>query len=71
MGKNIVRKRFAALLQSRGITAYQLAKQLGRDKTSVYKWIYGIGEPNARTMLKLMMILDVSAQEILEIFAEQ
>ena len=61
------------MLKSRNITAYKLAGLLGykdSTKTTVYKWVYGVSEPSAATMLKLMEILDVSAQEILEIFAE-
>lgn len=67
------RTRFENLLKSRKITAYKLASLLGykdSTKTTVYKWIYGLGEPNAAMMLKLTEILGVSAQEILEIFAE-
>ena len=63
--------RFAQLLSSRKITAYKLAKELGyKDKTTVYKWIYGYGEPDAKTMLALIELLDVSALELLRIFAE-
>ena len=65
------RTAFFNLLKSRNITAYKLALMLGYDKTTVYKWIYGQGEPNAETMLKLIVILDVSALEILQIFAEK
>lgn len=67
------RTRFENLLKSRKITAYKLASLLGykdSTKTTVYKWIYGVSEPNAAMMLKLTEILGVSAQEILEIFAE-
>lgn len=71
MGKKVVRKRLAEVLKSRGITAYKLAAMLGyKDKTSVYKWVYGVGQPNAATMLKLMLLLDITAREVLEIFAE-
>lgn len=65
------RYRFADLLSARKITAYKLAAKLGyKDKTTVYRWIYGISEPNARTMLKLVEILDISALELLQIFGE-
>jgi transcriptional regulator with XRE-family HTH domain len=67
------REKFEALLRSRGITAYKLAKELGyadSSRTTVYKWIYGKSEPNAATMLKLTVLLDVTAEEILKIFAE-
>ena len=67
-------ERLAALLKSRNITAYRLARELGykdNSRTTVYQWIYGRGEPSARIMLKLMEILDVSALEILRIFGEE
>lgn len=59
------------LLKERGITAYKLSAMLGyKDKTAIYKWIYGKSEPNAKTMLKLSEILNVSAEEILKIFSD-
>lgn len=64
---------FANLLNSRKLTAYKLAGILGykdTSRTTVYKWIYAQSEPNAATMLKLMEILNVSAEEILHIFVE-
>lgn len=64
------RTRLAELLSARKITAYALAGKLGyKDKTAVYKWIYGQGEPNAATMMQLMEILDVSALDVLRAFA--
>lgn len=61
---------FEALLKAKGVTAYKLSQLLGyKDKSAVYKWIYGKGEPNAATMLRLMNILDISAEEILRVFA--
>ena len=73
MKRNKKRQAFADLLRSRNITACKLGQMLGyKDKsyTTVYKWVYGQSAPNAATMLKLMEILDVSAEEILRIFAE-
>jgi plasmid maintenance system antidote protein VapI len=64
------RTKFQELLKVRGITAYKLSKILGYKDHAVYQWIYGKGEPNATTMLKLTKLLDVSAQEILEMFAD-
>ena len=65
------KKAFENLLQSRKITAYQLAKELGCGHSRVYKWVYGVAEPNAKTLLRLTKMLDVSAEEILHIFAEE
>lgn len=65
------RIKFENLLKERNLTAYELSDWLGyRDHYTVYKWIYGKGEPNAATMLKLTVLLEVSAEEILKIFAE-
>ena len=69
--KIIKRKTFADLLQSRSITAYKLGRMLGyKGGNTVYKWIYGKSEPNAATMLKLIKILEISAEEMLQMFAE-
>lgn len=71
MAKKEIKRRtaFEALLKSRGLTAYKLSKLLGhKDPYHAYKWIYGKGEPNAATMLRLMEILDVSGEEILRAF---
>lgn len=64
------RTKFQELLKAQSITAYKLSKILGYKDHAVYQWIYGRGEPSAATMLKLTEILNVSAQEILEMFAE-
>ncbi|MBQ8323207.1 MAG: helix-turn-helix transcriptional regulator [Clostridia bacterium] len=72
MRKQQKRTAFADLLRSRNINARKLGELLGykdKSRTTVYKWVYGKGEPNAATMLRLMEILDVSAEEILRVFA--
>ena len=62
---------FQNLLKSRKVTAYKLSEMLGyKERTTVYKWIYGYAEPSAAAMLKMLEILDVSALEILRIFGE-
>lgn len=62
---------FKTLLKNKSISPYDLAKELDIKPQSVYRYIWGEREPNARTMLKLMKILNVSAETILTIFAEQ
>ena len=74
MKKKTKRAAFADLLRSRNINASKLGELLGykdKSRSTIYKWIYGKGAPNASTMLKLMEILDVSAEEILRIFANE
>lgn len=65
------RIKFDELLKSRNITAYQLAKELGCDHSRIYKWISGKSAPSAAMMLRLTVSLNVSAEEILRIFAEE
>lgn len=66
------RKKLYELLRKKNLSAFKLAKELGySNETTVYKWLYGKGSPNALTMLRLTVILGVSAEEILEIFAEE
>ena len=49
------RKEFEKLIKDKGIKPTELAETLGyRSKFTVYKWIYGVAEPNAATMLRLI-----------------
>lgn len=58
------------LLNLNDLTAYKVAQKLGyKDPSRVYKWLYKKAEPNAQTMLMLMKILNCSADEILDCFA--
>ena len=58
------------LLNLNGLTVYKIAKKLGyKDPSRVYKWLYKKAEPNAQTMLLLKKILNCSADEILDCFA--
>ena len=64
------RKKLDLLLREKEITAPQIAKILGITGQAVYSWIWGRSTPPPATMLKLMEILNVSAEEILKIFSE-
>ena len=64
---------FIDLLHKENMTVSQLSQLLGyKDKSgsTVYKWIYRKSEPNAACMLRLCKIFNVSAEEILSIFAD-
>lgn len=71
MQQKKINQSFKTLLKNKSISPYDLAKELDIKPQSVYRYIWGEREPNARTMLKLMKILNVSAETILTIFAEQ
>lgn len=65
------RKEFEKLIKDKGIKPTELAETLGyQSKYTVYKWIYGIAEPNAATMLRLMELLEIDAETLLHLFAE-
>lgn len=64
------REKFEEALKKNNLTAYKLGKILGVGKPTVYYWLWGESVPKVGTMLKLTEILNVSAQEILEMFAE-
>lgn len=65
------REKFALVLEQIGITAYALAKELKYKPQTVYNWLYGHGTPTPAVMIKLKTILNVSGDEILEMFAEE
>ena len=71
MQQKKINQSFKTLLKNKSISPYDLAKELDIKPQSVYRYIWGEREPNARTMLKLMKILNVSAETILTIFADQ
>lgn len=62
--------KFGIFLQERSISPYALAKQLSIAPQSVYRYIWGDREPNVKTMIKLKEILNISGDEILEMFSE-
>ncbi|MBQ3221159.1 MAG: helix-turn-helix transcriptional regulator [Clostridia bacterium] len=64
------REKFVQILEQKGMSAYALAKVIGYKPQTVYNWVYGHGTPTPVVMLDLVEILGVSAQEILEMFAE-
>lgn len=64
------RERLVQILEKKGMSAYALAKALGYKPQTVYNWVYGHGTPTPAMMLKMVKIFGVSAQEILEVFAD-
>ena len=64
------RYKLARILEKNKMSAYALAKTLGYKPQTVYNWVYGCGTPTPGVMLKLTKILNVSGDEILEMFAE-
>lgn len=64
------REKMAKVLSDKNMSAYALAKALRFKPQTVYNWLYGMGTPNPMVMLDIIKILGVTAQEVLEIFAE-
>lgn len=65
------RKRFEEALKKNNLTAYKLGRILGVGKPTVYYWLWGDSVPKVDTMLKLTKILNISAEEMLEMFADK
>ena len=70
MNKNIKRKRLLEVIERQNKSAYEVAQEIGYKPQTVYNWLYGKGVPNPVIMLKLKQILNVTGDEIIEIFAE-
>lgn len=66
----IKREKLSQLLKQKDMSAYVLAKALEYKPQTVYNWLYGHGTPTPAVMLKMVKVLGISAQEILEIFAD-
>ena len=65
------RKKLIDILEKKAMSGYALARAVGYQPQTVYNWIYGSGTPSPEAMLKMTKILNVSAEEILKIFAEK
>ena len=66
----IRRKKLFETLEKKNMTAYSLAREISYKPQAVYNWLYGIGTPGPAVMLRLIRILDVTAEELLRMFAE-
>ena len=64
------REKFEELIKGKGYTCYSLAKALGLTNSHVYQWCYGKQNPSISNLIKLKKILNVSGDEILEMFVE-
>lgn len=63
------RKAFYILLKEKDISVYSLANELEISPQAIYRWINGTGTPTPKIMLKLAERLEISAEEILKLFA--
>lgn len=63
--------KFKELLKSKNMTCYGLAKKLGVKLQTVYQWAWGRCTPNPETILQIVEILEVSAEEVLRCFVEK
>jgi transcriptional regulator with XRE-family HTH domain len=65
------RKKFEKKLKERNLTMYRIAKIIGIDAPVAYYWLWGKSVPNIYNLIRLKEILNVSGDEILEMFAEE
>lgn len=57
--KNTFQINFERIMKQRGMTGYQLAKEIGVPRTSVYRWISGESLPVAESYEKLCQFLNI------------
>lgn len=50
----------------RGLTVDQLAKKIGKKKTSIYEWEAGTYKPGQESLILLAQALDLSVNDLLE-----
>ncbi|MBQ7913744.1 MAG: helix-turn-helix transcriptional regulator [Clostridia bacterium] len=62
------RTAFCELIKKKGFTRYSLGKALGLSATHVYQWAYGKQNPTIEHLIKMKKLLNVSGDEILEMF---
>lgn len=66
-----IRVEFCKLIKEKGFTKYSLGKAMGIDKALVYLWSYGKQNPTIEHLIKLKKLLNVSGDELLEMFAKK
>lgn len=54
-----------------GLSQQKLANLINVDRTLISQWERGICEPNIETLRKICIVLDISADELLEIETEE
>lgn len=64
------RKKFQAALKKANITLYQLAKIVGVGVPVAYYWLWGDSVPAIGNLIKIKNALNISADEVLEMFLE-
>lgn len=66
-----IRKKFQKALTENNLSIYKLANDLNIGKSVAYHWLWGDTVPNIQNLIRLKKILNVSGDEILEMFAEE
>ncbi len=59
-GTSEAKKSLRGLREAKGLTQFDVAKELGVTITTVYNWERGTAEPYARHLLNLALLYDVS-----------
>ncbi len=62
---------FEELIKSKGFTQESLGKELNKTHTTIYRWCKGKSEPSCVSIAKLAVLLDVSINDLVIIFAQQ
>lgn len=62
-----VARRLADLIDDSEHSEAEIADELGRSRTAVYEWKAGRSEPDLTTFAKLCRLLNVSADDLLEV----
>ena len=62
---------FQDIIDESGYRAYIVSEKLGHNKSTIYAWLKGRYEPNARDMLGLSKLLQVPVETIVRIFGEE
>lgn len=57
--------RLKIVLVERKKTGKWLAEQLGKDPSTVSKWCSNISQPGLETLVKIAMLLDVDARDLI------
>ena len=65
------RKKFQKALKEKNLSIYGLAKILNVGKSVVYYWLWGDSVPNVQNLIRIKDILNISGDEVLEMFAEE
>ena len=65
--RGFVGKKIAAIAAKKGLSQEAVAKELGISRQAVSKWETDLAQPNLDNLKKICEILEISADELLDI----